>query len=222
MALGLLAGCGRDRMTEVSLARASISAPQPPPILTTGAALLLTNNPGFTAKVEARSALRTSVGTLFGRGGRLLFIPEPEKVDRFTPEGRYSMIWDVSKNEGWLLSDALQGYAPVSMSSFGAATNVTGLDGAKGASGARVKVTVEMSDGRKPQLMVTLMSDEVLFPAQVECGEPMFTASFSKVSFKPPPASAFELPEGFAKFPSAEAMVDEMATRYRNYKRRVY
>lgn len=94
--------------------------PQPPAFLVGPSAVLLTNGAGFSARVEvqAESSLgseRNFSGQLLGRGAKLLYAPESdESADTHRQPGGYSFIWDVGENQGYVLSEALQGYAPVS------------------------------------------------------------------------------------------------------------
>ena len=54
-------------------------------------------------------------GELMGQGGKLLFTPQATgSRGKHMREAKISFIWDVAEGRGYILSEALQGYAPIS------------------------------------------------------------------------------------------------------------
>src|SRR5208337_5004333 len=102
-------------------------SPQPPPFLNGPVAVLLTNAHGFSAHVAMQTELGPSPeitsGQLLGRGDFLLFLPSyPEKWQKSLRAAGLSFLWNVGEGHGFVLSEALQAWAP--MSSGYLATNV--------------------------------------------------------------------------------------------------
>ena len=117
----LSGGCASSKPPEVfgGLPGAT-PAPEMPLFLRGPASLLLTNTSGFTARVtmEVRpfpSEVQTVSGDLFGRGSKLFFTPDPKAAkSKLVRAAGISVLWDVAQARGCILSDALQGCAPVS------------------------------------------------------------------------------------------------------------
>ena len=131
-------------------------APLPPIFLTGPAAALLTNIGGFSAHLVMSNnspvaVERTISGELLGREGQLLFAAEPRKPEK--KRGAFLFISDVGKRQAIVISEALQGYAPVA-GGVGP-TNLTIIPGA--ATGQKIdnhaleveEAIVDMSDGSR-------------------------------------------------------------------------
>jgi hypothetical protein len=216
----LAPGCARDRTLDVTLlTRASIAAPQPPPLLTTPAALLLTNHAGFSSRLVVESPGYSTSGTLWAGNAKLRFLPDSEKRVKNIPEGRYSFLWDVATRQGWVLSDALQGYAPMTLSKMAEASSIR-IEGVAGGDGRTI--IAEMAGGKTLQFTAIPSGGSKGVPVEIKGGEPAFTAMLTKVNLAQPEAAMFEIPQGFTAYPSAEAMVDEMANRFRNLRKKTY
>src|SRR5262249_23719174 len=97
-------------------------SPQAPVFFTGAACVLLTNWAGFSAHVTVQTEAITQQdsnfsGQLLGRGSKLVFAPEPdETTSKQQRTAGLSFIWDVAENRGYVLSEAMQAYAPVSSS----------------------------------------------------------------------------------------------------------
>lgn len=219
-AVVLLAGCARDQIFITG--QSTLLSPQPPPIFSTPAVYLLTNSSGVLAKVRIEDHLGKSHGRLFARGTKLFYAPEEKKLPRrYGPSGGFSYLWDAAEGKGYVLSEALQGYAPISHSSTGP-TNIL-VRAAESGSGLRaVVLTAQMANGKSIDFEANGGVQDNGLPARVSGGNPPFSATFEKVRSEPPPAEVFVVPEGFTPYKSGEAMVDELAVRYRNLKRKIY
>jgi len=209
-----------------------VVTPQPPPFLTGPAGLLLTNWPGFSARIEVQSETslgteRTTSGQLLGNGTKLLFAPETdENVDTHRQPGGYSFIWDVAQGRGYVLSEALQAYAPVA-----AELHVTNLQSAVGKSPAQrlsghpcesTTVIAQMTEGAPTEFELLRAMDLHDFPMRIQTQAKVtpFTLNFSKVRFEPLPAQVFAPPDGFTPYPNPQAMADELAVRQHNLRRK--
>lgn len=211
-----LSACSRSGRLEARNSYAPfIQPPTAPPVVITPAAFLLTNYPAFSARL-VNEGVRPVKGYIFGKGTTLAFIPDPEKKG---PSGQFSFIWDTVSNSGYVISEALQGYAPLTLRGMGVATNAhfeTGPDGKSRTlsaaldNGRRVEFTAQSDGGPKG------------FPTLISGGSPQFKTQLTRISLASPKPSLFSLPPDFTKYESPEAMVDELSTRYRNFKRRVF
>jgi hypothetical protein len=233
----LAVGCAnsdKHRKEEPPTPVGGIPAPAPPAFLNGAMAVLLTNVEGFRAHVVLEglpSANRgeTIVGELMGRGGKLLFAPEPG-----TPQNKYSRvedfsyIWNVDESRGFLLSGPLQGYAPISSNTR--FTNV--VIGSGGGSPAAEKVSgylcqqsevkVVSNDGAETVFKVWRAKDLKGLPVRITRtvnGTPL-TLSFTKVRLETPPKELFLPPSDFTKYASAETMMNELVSRQQNLKRK--
>lgn len=234
LVLALLApGCSREHTAKMRQgAFTRVVTPEPPPFLTGPAALLLTNWEGFSARVEVRTESSTggeriSEGELLGRGSKLLYAPQAdENTDTHHQPGGYSFIWDAAQGRGYVLSEALQAYAPAVIK-----LNVTNLEKVVGGAPAQrlaghpcetVTVTARLSDYPTRNFELWRAVDLNGFPMRIQTGTNSvpFTLNFSKVRFEVPAANVFAPPDGFSQFASPQAMADELAARQHNLRRK--
>lgn len=208
-------------------------APMPPIFLRGAMAVLLTNRDGFAARItmETRtSSNRVEIvsGELWGRQGKLLFVPEPGKSGgRRGSKDRVSFLWDVATSGGYSLSEALQGYAPIS--SNVRVTNVvakadTGLSARlkiEGHSCELTEVVVAMNDGAITKFQLWRAADLKGFPIQIQSllNSTPLTVTFARIRLESPPDELFRPPDGFTSYESAEAMMDELGLRQMSLKR---
>ncbi len=201
----------------------SFLTPEAPLFLNGQMAVLLTNTDGFSAHVVLSSGkTELAAGELLCRGSRLLFAgtigPVKEKRSR---AGGISFIWDLAGNSGYLLSEPLQGYAPISST-----VRVTNLvTHAADAKAAQVRIeghpcveeeaTVGSSDGSTAVYRVWRAADLKGLPVRISSGaEPAArTLNLTKIKLSVPAADLFQPPDGFTKYDSAEAMMNEQAIR---------
>jgi len=121
--VALVGGCSQSRDPDVrAKALTGFLRPQAPVFFTGAACVLLTNFPGFSARVTVQTESiaegeRNFSGQLLGRGSKLLFAPEPdEALAKQQRTAGLSFVWDAAENRGYVLSEAMQAYAPVSSS----------------------------------------------------------------------------------------------------------
>ena len=195
-------------------------------------ALLFTNVDGFSAHVvleSGTSARQEAVGELMGRGGSLVFAPAVSgAVDKRSPAAGCAFIWDVPAHSGCILNGPMQAYAPITPNlQF---TNLTtspagGQPAPERIDGhlcQRSDATVTGSDGSVTTFRLWRAADLNGLPLRVSCtsiGTPL-TLTLSKARLETLPADLFQPPSGFTRHASAEAMIQELAARQHNLKRR--
>jgi len=229
----LAGGCAHSHK-HPSGAAAEAPAPQPPAFLNGPMALLLTNVDGFRARAELAGGASAKgaepvAGELMGRGGKLLFAPAPgSSAGKRSHTAGFAFIWDVTANRGCLLNDPLQAYAPIPANRrFTNVTVGTALNGAapekvSGHSCQPAEATVAASDGSATVFRLWRATDLKGLPVRITCaanGTPI-TLTLSKVRLETMPEDLFLPPNGFVKYDSAEGLMNELAARQQNLKRR--
>ncbi len=231
LAVLIASGCSKEREAYRAGRYGRVVTPLPPAFITGAAGLLLTNNPGFSARVELQTdsslgTRKTSTGALLGRNGKLLFAPDSDEATEPRQPGEYSFIWDVAQSQGYVLSEALQAYAPVN-----SALHVTNLQSSPrnpaserfaGHSCEGAIVTAITVEGSTNSFEVLRAVDLGGFPLRIEnaTNAAPFVLSLSKIKFETPSAAVFAPPDGFTKYPSAQTMADELAAREHNLRRK--
>jgi hypothetical protein len=225
-ALLLATGCAHDRSSE-----RQVINPRLPVFLGGAASLLLTNGGGFSARLTEQLGVSTTPesqwsGQLLGQGAKLRFEPEAKgSADKAQRVAGFSFLWDVAEGRGYILSETLQGYAPLSPSLR--ATNV--VRQANRAASQRLEghscdlevATVQRSDGSGVGFQVWRATDLGGLPmriATVTNAAPL-TLSLSRVRLEPMPPEVFAVPNGFTKYASLEAMLTELTVRQHNLRR---
>jgi hypothetical protein len=233
LALALAAGgCSHSQDKDArEAARTGIYSAPFPAFLNGPMAVLLTNSGGFSARamVQTEPAAAPEEGArpgqLFCRGSRLLYVPDPsESTEKGAHSGGFSFIWDTAENRGYVLSEALQGYAPVA--SNVQATNIVAQANQAaprkfaGHSCVPEDATVLMSDGSTTVFQVLRATDLKGLPVRVisVTRNAPLTLNLSKIRLEPPPNDLFAPPDSFTRYNSPEVMVDELAIREHNLK----
>jgi hypothetical protein len=209
---------------------AVIRPPKPPVFLNGPMALLLTNVEDFSAHAVLESGapangLELAAGELLGRGGHLLFAPSAGKRTRAED---FAFIWDVAANRGYVLNDPLQAYAPISYSRLftnlatSVIANQAATENVAGHPCQPVEVTVAANDGTVSVFRVWRATDLKGLPVRItgsSDGTPL-TLTLSKVRLDSVPKDLFQPPNGFTKYDSAEALINELAARQASRKQR--
>ncbi len=226
----LSGGCShsRDKLGESTYTHSF--APQAPTFMTGPSSVLLTNRPGYTARVtiqsEDLSHPAARAGQLYCGGGTLFYGPEAKGADGKTvDDSGFAFVWDVAKSEGFVLSEALQGYAPFSSSQR--VTNVTfqsaSVVGTAGKEpGSPAEAEMQLGDGTKARFHVWRASGFNGPPLRISTitNATPFDVRITNVRIGPPPAELFSPPNGFTKYSSPEAMMDELVARKLNLRRK--
>src|SRR6266542_1060163 len=154
--------------------------PGPPPFLSgpMGAALA-TNADGFVARLTIEIKLpegHTDVisGELMGQGSKLLFTPQATgSRGKHMRAAKISFIWDVAEGRGYILSEALQGYAPISsrarftISGSRPSADQSGADKVEGHHCEAQEMTIASSDGSTTALRVWRVAGLKGLPVQI-------------------------------------------------------
>jgi len=231
--LSVSAGCSHSGDPDArEKAYTSGVTPHAPAFFTGPASVLLTNAGGFSAWVTVETESlnereRNFSGHLLGRGSKLVFAPDTDQAaSKHQRIGGFSFLWDVGENRGYVLSEALQAYAPVSSSLR--VTNValallqTAPQKVSGHVCESMRATLDKTDGTAATFEVLKAADLNGFPVRItsETNSPRLTLTFSKIRLEVPAPDVFVPPDGFNKYTSAEAMIDELAARQRNLRRK--
>jgi hypothetical protein len=201
----------------------------PPPFMAGPAAVLLTNLDGFsahlTASIPQRDGQRRQMsGDLLEREGRLIFQPQTGvKGKHARSEGGMFFIWHEDRNTGYILSDPLQAYAPVMsrVQVTNIAWNTSGAteEQAGGHPCRRLEAILQSSDGSSVRYMVWQAEDLKRFPMRIAQvgGGPGLTLDFTNVRLELPAPELFYPPEGFTKYESPTALMNELIVRQSAY-----
>jgi len=197
----------------------------PPDFLVGPVAAVLTNLNGFSAHVTStvsspEGTPQVKSGELLGREGRLIYQPMPSRKDKKArKQGGLFFIWDESKRSGYVMSEALQGYAPIK-SDAAAATRLNisneGIrEDVNGHPCHRCKAVVVLNDGREARLTLWQADDEKHFPIRIEAvnGPSRTTLDFSEIRLETPARELFLPPDGFTAYGSSTAMMNELIVR---------
>ncbi|MEO8429194.1 MAG: hypothetical protein ABI651_19055 [Verrucomicrobiota bacterium] len=229
----LLSGCAQSQNGGRFASWEGFPRAEVPSILTGPVSVLLTNAAGFSAHVTVMQnpATRTNVparsGNLVAQQGHLFWAPND--LNSRSSKGadlNLSYIWNVSDNSGYVISDALQGYAPVNFSLRYTNLLVTPspenspAEKLEGHRCALEQITVFSSDGTAHRFKTWRAADLNGLPLKIVSADDDngTTVLLSQVRPERPPADAFEAPNGFTRYESAEAMVNELMRRGRGIK----
>jgi len=211
----LAAGCASDSRNGRAL-KEELIAPAPPSFLVGPASALLVNTNSFSARVTLATPTATNKiyevsGELLGMGARLLYAPKG---------GDRTFLWDVQAHRGYVLSEALQGYAPI-----GSPAQVTNLittaetagpaRQVNGQAGHEAEVAVLSDDGSTAAFTVWCADKLDGFPARIQSQKTPapFTLNLYDFRFETLTAKLFLPPEDFTKYSSPEAMTSELMMR---------
>lgn len=187
-------------------------------------AALLTNGQAFESEItltlgNAEPPL-TLTGQLRVRGEKLRLEGAFEKAGR-KPKGMgdFGVIWDEAAHQGYVFSEALQGYAPIRAGVRGTnlATQVMTetTERIEGHPTDRAKVTLAGSDGQTITVQLARARDLGNAPLRIDLisGPQAFAVALSKVLPIMPGDELFLPPDGFTKYTNQAAMLEELTAR---------
>jgi hypothetical protein len=221
LATALICGCSSRHVGVVYHA----GDENPPSFLVGPVAVVLTNLNGFSAHINTTMAFpekapKVTSGELLGRDGRLIFQPTlPIKGKRARTEGGLFFIWDETKHSGYVLSEALQGYAPIysDNESTGQLDIIKeGIqDNVNGHPCHRCEADVMLNNGLKARLTLWQADDAGHFPVRIETdeGPRHLTLDFSEIRLEYPSQELFLPPDGFTPYASSVALMNELIVR---------
>ncbi len=227
----LVSGCAHSRSAEERAA--GFFLPEVPVFLSGPMGVLLTNAGGFSSHLSmttgpAPDSQKPEVisGQLLGRGELLLFAPEPQSLDKRLRSVGLGFIWNVRENSGYMLSETLQGFAPIGFSvryTNVLATRTASMpERVEGHACTQDEVQVASSEGAVTRVQLWRAIDMKGFPVRIVGGpKPVTqTLTLSKIRLEAPPADLFAPPQGFTRYVTADQMMSELTLRQHNLKKR--
>jgi hypothetical protein len=180
-----------------------------------------TDSPSLVGATTPARAGKTISGQVIGRKGRLIFQPWSTalvKNGKITKGGMY-FIWDLDGQKGYVLSEALQGLAQISLSAR--ITNVvadpTALvsESVNGHPCHKTESTVTLSDGGVAKVTEWRADDLQRFPVRVHVSSANHeeTVDFTKVRLDLPSPELFLPPSDFARYDSSTALIARPASK---------
>jgi len=226
----LCAGCASHRRAEREAGTTRLLTPQPPSLLTGPLAALLASDKDFSAQVTLQSdAEPPASGILLARTGQLLFAPElGDSSDKRVRTSGFSFVWDTAQHHGYLLCEALQGYAPIVTRVWptnvilSAPTVPAAAQKIAGHSCELREATVQMSDGSRPSFQVWQATDLKAFPVRINAAAnpASLTVTLTKLRVEVLSSDLFVPPDSFSKYESPDVMADELVLRQHNLRRK--
>ncbi len=209
--------------------------PKVPAFLNGPIAVLLTNTVGFQGHLVMVTHLlsntteEVTTGEMVGRGTKLLFVPkETISANKKRNTGGISFLWDVADNSGFLLSESLQGYAP--MGAPARFTNilhkqpfsVSAAEKIEGHLCQPKEIMVSSAAGSTTDFQFWEAPELGGFPLRIVSADnpTLLTLRFSDLRMQQQPIDAFLPPGGFTKYESAEDLMKELMLRQRGTLRR--
>jgi hypothetical protein len=198
-----------------------------------GAALPKSSD-GFTAHMTMQIKLpegRTDLieGELIGKGNKVLFTPEPAgRRGKEMRAAKISFIWDVADGHGYILSEGLQGCAPIAanakytITASGPLNDRPPSDKVDGHNCEVQNVTVSSDDGSTTALRVWRASDLKGMPVEIAIQPDLERPALrlSKIRPASPGPEMFTAPDGFTKYRTMQAMTSELMLRQASMKHR--
>jgi hypothetical protein len=218
----LLAGCASEQRKEAAMAH--MGDETPPDFLTGPASAALTGFDGFSADVVATSLSSpggVATGQVIERQGRLIVQPMSTanvKKGKIVRGGMF-FIWDSVAQHGYVVSEALQGFAPITASCQ--ITNVAPEnkepvpEQVNGHPCHRLEKRVALSDGSTAKLTEWHADDLNRFPVRIraESGGRLEIVDFSAIRFDVPPPELFLPPGEFTQYATSAALISELIIR---------
>lgn len=213
----LCGGCASHRHRNFDY-EAEIKAAKLPEFLVGPASVLLTNASDMSARITVEEPGKSNkvavvTGQLLIQGNRLLYAQKA---------GDRTFIWDAQLRAGYVLSDALQGYAPISsavrVTNIFTTSEIAGGSGGtqvNGHAGHEAEITVASDDGSMAVFTVWRATDLNGFPVRIQSKNavPPFTVNLFDVRPDKLAPKLFEPPDGFTAYPTAETMAGELFAR---------
>jgi hypothetical protein len=207
---------------------------RPPDFLAGPVALLLTNVTGFSAKLtgsysSTNGGQSTIAGDLLGREGSFIFQPQSAiKGKRARSEGGMFFVWNEIAHAGFVLSDPLQAYAPslAAVQPTNVVLNSTGAieEEVNGHPCRRIEALVQSSDGSTERFKIWEAEDAKFFPIRISTspGPREMVLNFSDLRLELPPAQLFGPPDGFVRYETPVALLNELIVRQSALAKRDY
>lgn len=197
--------------------------PQLTSLLTGPVGVLLTNGNAFSSEFSMtfEEDLEHPIsGQILVRGGKILLEAVfATKKKKSAVTGEFGLIWDAASNRGYVLSEALQGYAP--LNNVIRYTNIltqvvtSPVERIEGHPVDKANVTVMSSDGQNMAFQLMRAQDLGGLPIQTKTLNSFqaFTLVLSEIRSEISAEDLFMPPDGFTKYESELAMLNELEIR---------
>lgn len=217
--IAFLAGCASDPTDQYSRELSRMRSSEPPTFLAGDIASAF-SGANFSARVEiqrgAAGMRPPEHGELSGRDGSLYFMADEQRMQRGIAGGM-SAFWDASMKTGYLLNDPLQAYAPIRLSQTNAPLEVAaaGEEAINGEATHKFIGSLRVGNELVPRLVIWRSATQGDLPIRVQTtNDPAnLTLTLSRVRPGPAPKELFEIPSGFKKYETTEAMMSDLIAR---------
>jgi hypothetical protein len=189
---------------------------------------LLTNGNGFTAQFtmtlqDATEPPLKMSGQIFSLGGKLRLEAAFDKsTGKSLRAGSFGVIWDVTAQNGFVFSEALQGYAPIYASTQ--CTNLLteviekDIEEIEGHLVDKANVTFMNSNGQTTSLQLLRAHDldDLSLKIYSRYQPQTFLLAMSNIQPLVQAEELFLVPDGLTKYEGEAAMLNELAVRQAN------
>ena len=219
----LICGCAHTKHQDVNAKNGAMELLPPLTAVAIGpAANLLAGGTAFqadfTITVEHSPGPLLLTGRVFARDGKLCWTTIIGN-HKTRAAGGFEIIWDASAHQGFVSSEALQGYAPlyeiVQATNPQAQVVAGAADRLEGHPLDHAEVTFQGPAGQTCVLEVARATDLGNLPLQIHSlsGSTGFTLNLANIQTETPPDGLFLPPDGFTRFASEQILLDELAAR---------
>jgi hypothetical protein len=218
LAVGL-AGCAGDGDKDYRAPLTHLTPVEPPSFINADVAGLF-GTANFSARVEMQrgfpGARPAMIGELSGRDGSLFFIADEQRSNRGF-SGGLSALWDAPTQTAYFLNEPLQGYAPMRPATTNGPVEITPTGEEDIGTEHCRKSVINRRVGAEliPILVVWRGIAEQDFPLRIQTTNTpgAVTLTLSRIRRQAPPADLFQLPNGFKKYDTTDAMLSELMRR---------
>jgi hypothetical protein len=221
----LVSGCATRMHNGFGRGGAEESLPKLTSVITGPVGVLLTNGNVFSSdftmafEEDSEHTLKIS-GQVLVRGGKLRLEAVFDKSNsKSMVAGDIGVIWDAASNQGYVFSEDLQGYAPISETVH--FTNIltqvvtSPIERIEGHPVEKANLTFTCSDGQTMDFQLYRVQGVGNLPMQIKSlnSAQFFTLALSKIRLETPAEELFLPPDGFTKYESEAAMLSELGIR---------
>jgi len=178
----------------------------------------------FTLTITAGGGAPTKLsGRLLTGGGKLRLAADFSPSHRRLAADECDVIWNGATGQGYVVSEALQGYAPlaggVHFSNVLTQVVTGGPDRLEDHPLDQANVTLLGENDQMFRLLVSRALDLDFLPVRIQSmnGPDLFTLTLSNLQRVRPGSGDFLVPYGFTKFAGAGALIDELVIRQQNF-----
>jgi hypothetical protein len=219
----IVSGCASSQPTGFVKGGPEVLLPKLTSLITGPVGILLTNGNAYSSEFSMtfEEDLEHPIsGQILVRGGKIrLEAVFATKNKKSAVVGEFGLIWDEGSNQGYVFSEALQGYAPldnaVHYTNIRAQVVTSPIERMDGHPVDATNVTVMTSDGQTLAFQLIRALDAGGLPLQTKSLNSFqaFTLTLLKIRQEKLADDLFLPPEGFTKYESETAMLNEFGIR---------